>query len=176
MFPESSFWLIIAIAAFSALLPFFTEKSFVFVPWRQQGESSATPAWLIAVRAFLQWILIIVAAYLMANSAAPSYQLIAFAGSLLLFALPLLTVSRQVPVKSFAVRIFELLAFYFFVGAIGFVIEGYYANAHSQQWQFYAIALCLYIVLAYPGFVYRHLFRNRFNRRLIAQTQLADDE
>ncbi|WP_432785223.1 hypothetical protein AAEX37_02114 [Oligella sp. MSHR50489EDL] len=175
MFPESSFWLIIAIAAFTALLPFFTEKSFVFVPWRQEGESKSISAWLIAGRAFLQWFLIIFAAYVMANNSNQSYQLAAFLASLILFALPLFTVSRQVPVKSFAVRIFELLAFYFFVGAIGFVIESYYANAHSQQWQFYAIALCLYIVLAYPGFVYRHLFRNRFNRRLIAQTQVADE-
>ncbi|MDO5667844.1 MAG: DUF2818 family protein [Alcaligenaceae bacterium] len=175
MFPESSFWLIIGIAAFIALLPFFTEKSFVFVPWRQDGESKSTSAWLIVARAFLQWFLIIFAAYTMANSSNQSFQLFAFVASLILFALPVLTVSKQVPVKIFAVRIFELLGFFFFVGGIGFVIEGFYANAHSQQWQFYAIALCLYIVLAYPGFVFRHLYKNRYNRQLIAQTQVADD-
>lgn len=175
MFPESSFWLIIGIAALTALLPFFTEKSFVFVPWRQEGESKSISAWLIASRAFLQWVLIVFAAYVMANSNNQSFQLIAFVSSLVLFALPVFTVSKQVPIKIFAVRIFELLGFFFFVGGIGFAIERFYANAHSQQWQFYAIALCLYIVLAYPGFVYRHLFRNRYNRRLIAQTQVADD-
>lgn len=175
MFPESSFWLIIGIAAVTALLPFLTEKSFVYVPWRQEGESKQTSAWLIAGRAFLQWFLIIYAAYLMANSNQQSLQLLAFAGGLVLFALPVFTVSKQVEVKIFAVRIFELLGFFFFVGGIGFAIERFYANSHPQQWQFYAVALCLYIVLAYPGFVFRHLFKNRFNRRIIAQTQVADD-
>lgn len=175
MFPESSFWLIIGIAWFTALIPFFTEKSFVYVPWRQEGESKSRSAWLIAIRAFIQWALIIYAAVLLATSNSQGVQLAAFVGSLILFALPVFTVSKEVQIKVFAVRVFELLGFFFFVGGIGFAIENFYANPHRQEWQFYAIALCLYIVLAYPGFVVRHLFRNRFNRRLIAQTQVADD-
>lgn len=175
MFPDSSFWLIIGIAWVTALIPFFTEKSFVFVPWRQEGESQTRSAWLIAIRAFVQWALIIYAASIMANSTNQSLQLIAFVGSLILFAIPVFTVSKEVPVKIFAVRVFELLGFFFFVGGIGFAIENFYANPHRQDWQFYAIALCLYIVLAYPGFVARHLFRNPYNRRLIAQTQVDDD-
>lgn len=175
MFPESSIWLIIGIAWFTALLPFFTEKSFVFVPWRQEGESSKTPYWLIATRAFAQWFLIIYAATVMASQSGEAIKMLAFAGSLILFALPVFVLAKQVLVKSFAVRLFELLGFFFFSGGVGFAIESHYANSHTQDWQFYAIALCLYIVLAYPGFVIRHLFKNRHNRRLIAQTQVGDD-
>ena len=175
MFPESSIWLIIGIAWFTALLPFFTEKSFVFVPWRQEGESKTTPILLIVCRAFVQWFLLIYAASVMSNSLNQSYQLLAFVASIILFALPVFTVSKQVPVKIFAVRLFELLAFFFFTGGVGFAIESFYANAHPQQWQFYAVALCLYIVLAYPGFVIRHLFKNRYNRRIVAQTQVDND-
>ena len=170
MFPESSIWLIIGIAWFTALLPFFTEKSFLFVPWRQEGESTKTPYWLIAIRAFAHWFLIIYAATVMASQSSEAIKMIALVVRLVLFALP-----GFVLVKSFAVRLFELLGFFFFSGGIGFAIESHYANSHTQDWQFYAIALCLYIVLAYPGFVIRHLFKNRHNRRLIAQTQVGDD-
>lgn len=172
MFPESSFWLIIGLAWFTALLPFFTEKSFVFVPWRQEGESSKLPLWLIVCRAFLQWLLIIFAASVVATNSSQGLQLAAIAGFLILFAIPVFVLGKEVQVKTFAVRLFELLGFFFFTGAVGFAIEDFYSNAHTQDWQFYAIALCIYIVLAYPGFVFRHLFRNRFNRRLIAQTQV----
>lgn len=175
MFPESSLWLVIAIAWFTALVPFFTEKSFVFVPWRQEGESDKLSVGLRTLRAFVQWALIIYAAHIMATSTNQSLQLIAFVGSLILFALPVFVLGKQVPVKTFAVRLFELLAFFFFAGGIGFAIESFYTNAPAQQWQFYAIALCLYIVMAYPGFVIRHLFKNRFNRRTIAQTQMEGE-
>ncbi len=175
MFPESSIWLIIGIAWFTALLPFFTEKSFVFVPWRQEGESSNIPYWLIAIRAFTHWFLIIYAATVMASQSSEVIKIIAFVVSLILFSLPVFVLSKQVLVKSFAVRLFELLGFFFFSGGVGFAIESHYANSHTQDWQFYAIALCLYIVLAYPGFVIRHLFKNRHNRRLVAQTQMGDD-
>lgn len=174
MFPESSLWLIIAVAWFTALLPFFTEKSFVFVPWRQAGESKKAPAWFITCRAFVQWFLIIYAVSVMANNPNQSVQLIAFVACLVLFSLPVFVLAKQVQIKSFGVRLFELLGFFFLSGGVGFAIESFYSNSHAQEWQFYAIALCLYIVLAYPGFVIRHLFKNRHNRRLIAQTQVGE--
>ena len=175
MFPDSSIWLVIGIAWVTALLPFFTEKSFVFVPWRQEGESVKTPYWLLVCRALVHWFLIIYAATVLAGPYSQAVKLAAFVASLVLFALPIFVLAKQVRVKSFAVRLFELLGFFFFSGGIGFAIEHFYANSHPQEWQFYAIALCLYIVLAYPGFVIRHLFKNRHNRRLIAQTQVDSD-
>ena len=45
------------------------------------------------------------------------------------------------------------------VGGIGLGFEASLGNVFPQGWQFYAITLTLYLVLAYPGFVYRYLFK-----------------
>jgi hypothetical protein len=63
--------------------------------------------------------------------------------------------------KPFWLRLVEVLVFYFAVGAIGFAFESSLGNRFAQGWQFYAITLCLYLVMAYPGFVYRYLFQRR---------------
>lgn len=59
--------------------------------------------------------------------------------------------------KSFWLRIFELTVLYFFVLGVAYALEARIGNAFSQRWEFYAITVCLFIVLAYPGFVYRYL-------------------
>ena len=46
-----------------------------------------------------------------------------------------------------------------FFGALGFTFESALGNRFAQTWEFYAITLSLYLVLAYPGFVYRYLFK-----------------
>ncbi|WP_026349604.1 DUF2818 family protein [Bordetella sp. FB-8] len=61
--------------------------------------------------------------------------------------------------KPFWLRLIEVLASYLVVGAIGFAFETSLGNRFSQGWQFYAITLSLYLVMAYPGFVYRYLYR-----------------
>lgn len=66
--------------------------------------------------------------------------------------------------KPFWLRLIEVLASYLIVGAVGFAFESSLGNRFSQGWQFYAITLCLYLVMAYPGFVYRYLYR-RASRR-----------
>lgn len=67
--------------------------------------------------------------------------------------------------KPFWLRLIEVLASYLVVGAIGFAFEGALGNRFSQGWQFYAITLSLYLVMAYPGFVYRYLYRRASRRR-----------
>jgi hypothetical protein len=64
-------------------------------------------------------------------------------------------------VKPFWLRLLEVLVFYLAVGAVGFAFESSLGNRFSQGWQFYAITLCLYLVMAYPGFVYRYLYQRR---------------
>jgi len=61
--------------------------------------------------------------------------------------------------KPFWLRLAEVLALYLVVGAIGIGFEASLGNVFPQGWQFYAITLTLYLVLAYPGFVYRYLFK-----------------
>ncbi|MDX3905019.1 MAG: DUF2818 family protein [Pigmentiphaga sp.] len=62
-------------------------------------------------------------------------------------------------IKPFWLRLLEVLVWYLVVGAIGVAFEASLGNVFPQGWQFYAITLTLYLVLAYPGFVYRYLFK-----------------
>ncbi|OZI79403.1 MULTISPECIES: DUF2818 family protein [Bordetella] len=61
--------------------------------------------------------------------------------------------------KPFWLRMLELLLYYALVIALGFAFEAALGNSFSQGWEFYAITLSLYLVLGYPGFVYRYLFK-----------------
>jgi hypothetical protein len=64
-------------------------------------------------------------------------------------------------VKPFWLRMVEVFVFYVIVGLLGFAFESTLGNRFPQTWQFYAIALCLYLVLGYPGFVIRYLLKRR---------------
>jgi hypothetical protein len=63
--------------------------------------------------------------------------------------------------KPFWVRLLELTALYFLVGGAGSLLESRAGNAFSQGWEFYAITACLFIVLAFPGFVFQYLRKHR---------------
>jgi hypothetical protein len=59
--------------------------------------------------------------------------------------------------KYFAVRLAELIVLYFVVGALARLLESRIGNVFAQTWEFYAITGCLFVVLAFPGFVLRYL-------------------
>jgi Protein of unknown function (DUF2818) len=59
--------------------------------------------------------------------------------------------------KPFLVRLVELAVLYFIVGGIGRALEGRIGTAFPQTWEFYAISACMFLVLAFPGFVVRYL-------------------
>ena len=61
----------------------------------------------------------------------------------------------------FPVRLLELIVLYFVVGAIAYGLEARIGNVFVQTWEFYAITGCLFVVLAFPGFVVRYLRKQR---------------
>ena len=61
--------------------------------------------------------------------------------------------------KPFAVRLIELLVLYLLLIVVAHLLETMAGNAFPQGWQFYTVTLCLMLVLAFPGFVWRHLRR-----------------
>ena len=63
--------------------------------------------------------------------------------------------------KSFAWRLLELVVLFFMVGGIALLLEGKLGDIHRQNWEFYAVNAALFVVFAYPGFVYRYLWRRR---------------
>ena len=61
--------------------------------------------------------------------------------------------------KPFALRLIELLVLYLLLIVVAHLLETMAGNAFPQGWRFYTVTLCLMLVLAFPGFVWRHLRR-----------------
>lgn len=68
---------------------------------------------------------------------------------------------RLVPAKSLGWRLLELVCFGAVVLALGMALESRIGQRHPQGWEFYAIMICLFLTLAFPGFVWRILRRRR---------------
>ncbi|MCW5603307.1 MAG: DUF2818 family protein [Burkholderiales bacterium] len=66
--------------------------------------------------------------------------------------------------KNLAWRLLELVVMYFVAGAAAWVLESNMGPVHRQNWEFYAVTASMFLVLAYPGFVYRYLWRRRGQR------------
>ncbi|WP_189355589.1 DUF2818 family protein [Undibacterium squillarum] len=61
--------------------------------------------------------------------------------------------------KPFWLRLLELTTLYGVLLFAGFQFESARGNRFPQEWQFFVVTLCLFVVLAFPGFVYRYLMR-----------------
>ncbi|MCL2875409.1 MAG: DUF2818 family protein [Betaproteobacteria bacterium] len=71
--------------------------------------------------------------------------------------------------KGFGWRFLELLVLYLVIGGLAFLLEkNAYGSIYPKNWQFYVATLCLFLVFAFPGFVYCHLWRR--NRRRAVET------
>jgi len=73
----------------------------------------------------------------------------------------LLLVYRLKGPKNLAVRLAELVFWYFVVGGIALLLEQRVGQIAPQGWEFYAITATLFITFAFPGFVFRYLFKHR---------------
>jgi hypothetical protein len=62
--------------------------------------------------------------------------------------------------KSLAWHTLELLVMYLLVGALGLALESSVGQIAPQRWEFYAITVCLFLTLAFPGFVWRFLVKH----------------
>ncbi|MBX7228650.1 MAG: DUF2818 family protein [Burkholderiaceae bacterium] len=63
------------------------------------------------------------------------------------------------PLKAFV--IFAVVSFLFFaiVIAAALMVEQYLGQRTQQSWEFYTVLTCLWIVAAFPGFLWRYLRR-----------------
>jgi len=168
-------WLLIVLALVTANLPFLVERPFLALPWRQKGETER-PGWFMWASSLLFFaVLAGLAAAAMALigrgvfAASDAASVARFLGILIgLSAITALVVAypgwrsrgRKVH-KSVFVRLLELAVFYTLVGVLGFALESNLGNRFVQGWEFYAITLCLFLVLGYPGFVWRYLMKHR---------------
>lgn len=67
----------------------------------------------------------------------------------------------QARTKPFVVRLLELIVLYFLVGLLARGLESRIGTLFPQAWEFYAITACMFVVLAFPGFVLRYLRKRR---------------
>ena len=63
--------------------------------------------------------------------------------------------------KTLWMRAGELVVCYFLVGALGLSLEQSAGQIYPQGWEFYATTAALFLTLAFPGFVYRYLFKRK---------------
>lgn len=66
---------------------------------------------------------------------------------------------RPGPQKAFGWRLLELVVYAGLTWGLGSVLEASIGQRSPQGWEFYAAGACLFITLASPGFVWRHLRR-----------------
>ena len=63
--------------------------------------------------------------------------------------------------KNLAIRLGELVVWYFLAGGLGLYLEQRAGQIAPQGWEFYAITGTLFITFAFPGFTWRYLFKHR---------------
>lgn len=61
--------------------------------------------------------------------------------------------------KNLAIRLGELVFLYFLVGGVGLLLEQRAGQIAPQGWEFFAITGALFLTFAFPGFVWRYLFK-----------------
>lgn len=61
------------------------------------------------------------------------------------------------PSKPVWLRLIELFVLYLVVGLVARGLESRIGSVFPQGWEFFAVTGCLFIVLAYPGFVMRYM-------------------
>jgi hypothetical protein len=63
--------------------------------------------------------------------------------------------------KPLALRLLEMVLWYAIVGAVALALEHRAGQIAPQGWEFYAITGTLFVTFAFPGFVFRYLFKPR---------------
>lgn len=64
--------------------------------------------------------------------------------------------------KAFYIYLTEILISMLLLGVVAAAIERSINGApYHQDWQFYAVACCLMLVFAFPGFIFRYLWNKR---------------
>ena len=71
----------------------------------------------------------------------------------------LLAVIPMTRTKTLAMRLAELVFFYFLVGGLGLLLEKRAGQIAPQGWEFYAVTGAVFMTLAFPGFIWRYLLR-----------------
>jgi hypothetical protein len=72
----------------------------------------------------------------------------------------LAVIPRSTP-KTLWMRVGEMLVWYALAIALGLALEQSAGQIAPQGWEFYAVTGALFLTLAFPGFVYRYLYKRK---------------
>ncbi|WP_126454634.1 DUF2818 family protein [Sulfuriflexus mobilis] len=62
-------------------------------------------------------------------------------------------------------RFLEWFILYLIMGGIAIALEiRATGGTHAQDWEFYAVTICLFLIFALPGFIYRHDLKHLLDR------------
>lgn len=67
---------------------------------------------------------------------------------------------RFEPAKAVGWRLIELLVYAGLSATLGRALESHLGQASPIRWEFVAVWLCVFLTLAFPGFVWRYLRRH----------------
>ncbi|MDO9366205.1 MAG: DUF2818 family protein [Methylotenera sp.] len=81
----------------------------------------------------------------------------------LFYLIPLKSNRQLAKSKHLGWCLLELLVLYFAAGAVAWYAErATFGQVSPQDWEFYAVTGCLFLVFAFPGFVYKVLWKKSF--------------
>ena len=167
--------ILVGLSLVTANLPFVLERPLLVLPWQSPGgrfasgpgrwfESLAFYIVLFALATGTLW-------WIGQGLVSPAGMLVRVAIMVALVVVLLIypqmaareaaESNGRLKVKSFLDRFIEVLVFYALVGVLAFAFESSMGNVFTQGWEFYAITLSLFLVMGYPGYVYRYLMRRR---------------
>lgn len=63
--------------------------------------------------------------------------------------------------KRWWVLLIEILLAYGVALGLGWYLEHVSSQIYRQGWEFYVVTVCLFLTFAFPGFVFRFLWRRR---------------
>ncbi|MCS4533911.1 DUF2818 family protein [Neisseria montereyensis] len=58
-------------------------------------------------------------------------------------------------------HLFELFVGFCITAALAWLLESRAGIVHHQEWEFYVVAVCLYLIFAFPAFVWRYFWNGR---------------
>lgn len=67
----------------------------------------------------------------------------------------------EVKHKHFVFHLCELAVGLVITGVLAYFLEQNMGMVHQQDWEFYVIVLCLYLVFAFPAFVLRYFWHGK---------------
>lgn len=163
-------WVLIALSLVVANMPMYMQRPLLFLPWQLKGEPNrplvlryllfiAYSGCLLAVGWGIHTVLSQTFFVSLGQLIAASLVFVLIL--VVVFAIPVYSYRHSVIQKSFFARLLETTVLYFFIGILGVGFESSLGNVFPQGWEFYAITYCLFMVLAYPGFVLRYLLKRR---------------